>query len=165
MPRATKNQGEQPADWLRRNAARVVMPNGDDVTDQFEQVLSASVRGKRRQVSCVPEADRCRALCEGASAPRCSRRRRPGEQFCGTHMKGQPHGVVAGSSGTGEVRHAVVIEEVKGIPYYVDAEVPEPDAPRRAYDPAAVLDGRHNPSVVGLVRASREGPVFVPANR
>ena len=82
-------------------------------------------------------------------------------------MKGRPHGVVAGTADRIESRRQVVIEEVQGIPYYVDAEASVDSnniagSARRAYDPAAVVDNVSDPKVVGHVCDRPDGRVFQP---
>ena len=48
---------------------------------------------KRKRVkNFVPIYDRCCAT--RASDEQCTRRRKEGSEFCGTHMKGTPHGIV-----------------------------------------------------------------------
>ena len=48
---------------------------------------------KRKRVkNFVPIYDRCCA--KRASNEQCTRRRKEGSEYCGTHMKGTPHGIV-----------------------------------------------------------------------
>ena len=46
---------------------------------------------RSRTKNIVPIEERCTAL--RANEERCTRRRKTGLDFCGTHEKGQPHGV------------------------------------------------------------------------
>ena len=48
---------------------------------------------KRKRVkNIVPFCDRCKA--KRANNEQCSRRRKDGSDFCGTHIKGIPHGQI-----------------------------------------------------------------------
>jgi hypothetical protein len=48
---------------------------------------------KRKRVkNVVPYFDRCCA--KRASSEQCTRRKKEGCEYCGTHMKGTPHGIV-----------------------------------------------------------------------
>ena len=49
---------------------------------------------KRKRIkNAIPVTNRCNAL--RANNEQCTRRRKDGCEFCGTHSKGTPHGLVA----------------------------------------------------------------------
>jgi len=65
----------------------------------------------------VNKNKQCRA--KRADGKQCSRQRKDGEDFCGTHIKGCPHGTYKKKkSSTEELKLSII--EYKGIPYYVD---------------------------------------------
>ena len=77
---------------------------------------------KRKRVkNIVPYCDRCKA--RRANTEQCSRRKKEDEEFCGTHIKGIPHGRIENNdedSGPKKKKIQVWVEEIKGITYYID---------------------------------------------
>tara|TARA_B100001057_G_C22279371_1_gene730104 strand:+ start:33 stop:551 length:519 start_codon:yes stop_codon:yes gene_type:complete len=69
----------------------------------------------------VPVVNRCCAL--RANKEQCTRRRRKNSDFCGTHIKGSPHGILDSSEEEIPVKQKIEvwIEEIRGIHYYLDA--------------------------------------------
>ena len=48
---------------------------------------------KRKRIkNIVPNYERC--IAKRANGEQCTRRNKNGEQFCGTHIKGTPHGII-----------------------------------------------------------------------
>ena len=97
---------------------------------------------KRRRVkNTVPISERC--IAKRANDEQCTRRKRCGEEFCGTHAKGTPHGTVSDethvNAGTKNVE--LWVHDIKGINYYIDAE-------HNVYSTEDVLAGAH-PTVIG----------------
>lgn len=73
---------------------------------------------RQRQKNPVPWYDRCGALKAGGG--RCTRRRQETSLFCGTHVKGQPHGCVDATGDAPTARVTVSSEEVRGILHWFD---------------------------------------------
>ena len=49
---------------------------------------------KRKRIkNAIPVTNRCNAM--RANNEQCTRRRKEGNQFCGTHTKGTPHGLIS----------------------------------------------------------------------
>ena len=75
---------------------------------------------KRKRVkNVVPYFERCCAL--RANGEQCTRRKKDSEKFCGTHIKGIPHGEI--NQVTQEPTHTkrtVWAQDIKGIIYYID---------------------------------------------
>ena len=103
---------------------------------------------KRKRVkNSIPELNRCTA--KRASGEQCTRRRKDECEFCGTHSKGTPHGLVQSSNHPdGSVNNTnatqkmeVFAEEVKGIVYYLDKH-------GNVYKTEDILEGTENPTVV-----------------
>ena len=76
---------------------------------------------KRKRVkSVVPYYERCNA--RRANGEQCTRKRKEGICFCGTHEKGRPHGEIDFNETTTSVKNIEVwVEDIKGIHYYIDA--------------------------------------------
>ena len=96
---------------------------------------------KRKRVkNVVPPNDRCCAY--RANNEQCSRRKRNGEHFCGTHIKGTPHGVIneSNSTPTTEKIH-LTVQEIQGIHYYIDEEL-------NVYKHEDILQNTPNPTII-----------------
>ena len=97
---------------------------------------------KRKRVkNIVPLFDRC--IAKRANGEQCTRRKKEGEGYCGTHTKGRPHGSVneTPENMVTNKKVEVWIQEIKGIVYYVDAE-------KNVYDPEDILLNKINPKVI-----------------
>lgn len=96
---------------------------------------------KRKRVkNIVPLHERCCAL--RASGEQCTRRKKEEWHFCGTHIKGRPHGEVSEKK-TGEVfkKKEVWAQDIGGIIYYIDHT-------NNVYNHTDILDGVANPRVI-----------------
>ena len=98
---------------------------------------------KRKRVkNVVPRCDRCCA--KRANDDQCTRKRREGSLYCGTHIKGLPHGTVenVSSSENATVNQVeLTAQEIKGIIYYLDSN-------GNVYKAEDVLQNKVNPSVI-----------------
>ena len=96
---------------------------------------------KRKRVkNIVPLSDRCNAL--RANSEQCTRRRKEDNIYCGTHIKGIPHGEI--TDDTNNKTHKtkkVWAQEIKGIIYYIDND-------KNVYKPDEILDNKANPRVI-----------------
>jgi hypothetical protein len=89
-------------------------------------------------------------MCERCTAKRsngeqCTRRKKTGYDFCGTHTKGIPHGIceqidVPQSSTTNKIE--VRIQDIKGIMYFIDSN-------DNVYQTEDVLMQKKNPKIIG----------------
>ena len=110
---------------------------------------------KRKRVkNMVPHFDRCNA-CR-ASGEQCTRRRKEGSEYCGTHAKGTPHGQVEQQ----EVKPVmtkveVYLQEIQGINYYIDKEL-------NVYKTEDILSNSKNPQVIAHYVKSARGEYTIP---
>jgi hypothetical protein len=75
---------------------------------------------KRKRVkNHVPQYDRCTA--KRADGCQCTRRKKDSDNYCGTHLKGTPHGEIMQSEGDKKKKVELTIINDKGISHYVDA--------------------------------------------
>jgi hypothetical protein len=109
---------------------------------------------KRKRVkNVVPQMNRCNA--RRANGEQCTRKRRDDCEFCGTHYKGTPHGLItqsegADASGAQEVvKLDVFAEEIGGIVYYIDRM-------RNVYKTDDILQAKLNPNVIAKWEKSGE---------
>ena len=99
---------------------------------------------KRKRVkNSIPEDNRC--MAKRANGEQCTRRRKdPNCDFCGTHSKGTPHGLI---DSTEEDLHKnqtmeVFAQEIKGIVYYIDHY-------NNVYNTEDVMKQKQDPVIIG----------------
>jgi len=101
---------------------------------------------KRKRVkNSIPFDNRCNA--KRANGEQCTRRRKDQCEFCGTHFKGAPHGLITSQesnkvSETSKQTLEVVAEDINGIIYYVDKF-------NNVYNMEDILGQRENPRLIG----------------
>ena len=91
------------------------------VYDYDRLVLGKDDFLKRKRVKNVVHlSDRCCA--KRASGEQCTRRKKTDCEYCGTHMKGTPHGICANEDDDKPVGQKVEVwaQEIQGIIYYID---------------------------------------------
>ena len=89
--------------------------------DYKKLALSKDDFQKRKRVkNTVSLCERCCA-CR-ASKEQCTRRKKEGSDFCGTHIKGVPHGVIEDKveASQSNKKGSVWAQDIKGIMYYID---------------------------------------------
>lgn len=110
---------------------------------------------KRKRVkNVVPFFERCCAL--RANKEQCTRRRKDGSRFCGTHIKGVPHGEI--NKTTQKPTHTkktVKAQDIKGIIYYIDDE-------GNVYDPHDVMNNVVDPKIIAKY-VEKDGKYSIPA--
>jgi len=106
---------------------------------------------KRKRVkNFVPIYDRCCA--KRASEEQCTRRRKEGSEYCGTHMKGTPHGIVVENSNEPKVTTQKIelwAQDIQGITYYIDKT-------NNVYDTADIMKNQKNPKIIAKYVKSGE---------
>ena len=77
---------------------------------------------KRKRVkNMVPHFDRC--IANRANGEQCTRRKQTDYEYCGTHIKGTPHGKISIENNNIKpvmTKIEVFVQEIKGINYYID---------------------------------------------
>jgi hypothetical protein len=98
---------------------------------------------KRKRVkNIVPLNERCCA--KRASNEQCTRRKKDDIEYCGTHMKGTPHGIVQTGDDTLKVmtqKVEVWAQDIKGIIYYIDKQ-------NNVYQAEDVVVNKINPQII-----------------
>jgi hypothetical protein len=106
---------------------------------------------KRKRVkNVVPYFDRCCA--KRASSEQCTRRKKEGCEYCGTHMKGTPHGLVENEENKQTTQKIEVwAQEILGIVYYIDKF-------GNVYQAEDIVNNKTNPKVIA--KYVKNGDVF-----
>jgi hypothetical protein len=98
---------------------------------------------KRKRVkNFVPIFDRCCA--KRATNEQCTRRKKDGNEYCGTHMKGTPHGIIENNNEDVKVNTQKVevwAQDIKGIVYYIDKV-------NNVYQPEDIIVNKINPKII-----------------
>jgi hypothetical protein len=99
---------------------------------------------KRKRVkNAVNLSDRCCA--KRANGEQCTRRRKDDCEFCGTHSKGTPNGLIQDNENSGNIainhKMEVFAEEIKGIVYYIDNN-------SNVYNTEDILSEKINPRII-----------------
>jgi len=98
---------------------------------------------KRKRVkNTIPLHDRCCA--KRASGEQCTRRKKEECDYCGTHEKGRPHGIVSKDgvdSTPQQTKREIWAQEIRGIVYYIDTD-------NNVYNTEDVVSNIQNPKVI-----------------
>jgi hypothetical protein len=99
---------------------------------------------KRKRIkNSIPSLNRCNA--KRANGEQCTRRRKDDCEFCGTHSKGTPNGLIQDNetSSNTAINHKMEVfaEEIKGIVYYIDTNF-------NVYNTEDILSEKINPRII-----------------
>jgi hypothetical protein len=96
---------------------------------------------RKRNKSVVPLYLRC--MAKRSCGEQCTRKRKEGLDFCGTHEKNRPHGVASSNDMTKNTltKVEVWIQEINGISYYIDNK-------NNIYKTEDILSNINNPSII-----------------
>jgi hypothetical protein len=112
---------------------------------------------KRKRVkNAVHLNDRC--IAKRANEQQCTRRKKEGCMYCGTHIKGTPHGICTlDENETASSEHKVEVwpQEIKGIVYYIDKNM-------NVYQTEDIISNKTNPKVIA--KYTKNGETYsIPA--
>ncbi len=97
---------------------------------------------KRKRVkNFVPIYDRCCA--KKATDEQCTRRRKDDSEYCGTHIKGIPHGIINNENETKTNTQKIEVwaQDIVGIIYYIDKS-------NNVYDTTDIIKNQLNPKII-----------------
>jgi hypothetical protein len=96
---------------------------------------------KRKRVkNFVPIFDRCCA--KRASMEQCTRRKKDGFEYCGTHLKGTTHGIITHNETVQSTQKIeVYVQDIQGIIYYIDSA-------NNVYKTEDIISNKVNPQVI-----------------
>ena len=143
--------------WLHYYLPTIFV-NNENKTNDFVQymndfpylVLEKEDFQKRKRIkNNVPDYNRCIALkCNGE---RCSRKQKSSDtNFCGTHMKGAPHGTIEKESQVPKKQKVQLwLEEINGISRYIDENF-------NVYSSEDIINSRENPRIIAKYNVHEE---------
>ena len=97
---------------------------------------------KRKRVkNFVPVFDRCCA--KRATNEQCTRRKKEGIEYCGTHMKGTPHGIIDNQEDAKVTTQKMEVwaQDIQGIIYYIDKN-------NNVYKAEDIIANKINPKII-----------------
>jgi hypothetical protein len=104
------------------------------------EITKIDLQKRKRIKNTVPLHERCNAL--RASGEQCTRRKKEEECFCGTHIKGTPHGVIDSNTEQPNITKIKVWQQdINGIIYFLDKNF-------NVYDPQDVQQNVMNPKII-----------------
>jgi hypothetical protein len=113
------------------------------IFDYTNLVLEKEDFTKRKRVkSCVPQYLRC--MAKRASGEQCTRKKKEGFEYCGTHDKNRPHGIMSDivKDTINKQKREIWIQEINGIIYYIDNY-------NNIYKTEDILSNKDLPSIIG----------------
>ena len=117
--------------------------------------LPQDFQKRKRVKNIVPFFERCCAL--RANGEQCTRRKKDHPKFCGTHVKGTPHGEITQTDApTTHKKKTCWAQEIKGIIYYIDDE-------GNVYHTDDILEQTVNPRVIAKYVKTDDDNYNIPA--
>lgn len=104
------------------------------------------LKRKRSQVV-VPVTLRC--ISKRSDGDQCSRKKKDGCEFCGTHSKGSPYGTFSHDVGVKMSKIEVWAQDICGILYYVDNKM-------NVYQTEDIINNKANPKVIATYEKQGE---------
>lgn len=136
-------------EWIDTRGASIVDESGNNITEEFKAFIAnyeditfkkEDFLKRKRVKNMAPHHERCCA--KRADGSQCTRRKRDESNFCGTHIKGTPHGLItcdAPKPTTTTVE--VFTKEIKGIQYWIDER-------NNVYKAEDIMESKPNPSII-----------------
>ena len=136
-------------DSIREKATQMDMIKSEQVSQLLQYIYDydrlsfnkEDFQKRKRVKNFVPIFDRCCA--KRASNEQCTRRRKDGSEYCGTHLKGTPHGIVDATSEPKNTTQKVEVyaQDIQGIIYYIDKN-------NNVYQAEDIISNKVNPKII-----------------
>ena len=101
---------------------------------------------RKRLRNTVPTTNRCTA--KRANGEQCTRRKKDNCDFCGTHFKNAPHGLMSNTNTT-QKKIEIFTKDIKGIWYWIDNE-------GNIYKTDDILKNIENPKKIGSYKIKND---------
>jgi len=104
---------------------------------------------KRKRIkNNIPHYERC--VAKKSNDEQCTRKKKEGKEYCGTHLKGLPHGIMD-SQGATESNKKVEVwaQDIQGILYYIDDK-------NNVYQAEDILSNKLNPKIIAKYKKEKE---------
>ncbi len=103
---------------------------------------------RKRTKNIIADCERC--IAKKSNELQCTRKKKSGEEYCGTHLKGLPHGVVDLSlPASSSKKIEIWSQDIQGIIYYIDSDM-------NIYSPEDILRNSKNPRVIATYKKEND---------
>ena len=104
-------------------------------------LIKEDFQKRKRVKNFVPIFDRCCA--KRATNEQCTRRKKEGYEYCGTHLKGTPHGIVDNQEENKITTQKIEVwaQDIQGIVYYIDKC-------NNVYQAEDIISNKLNPKII-----------------
>ena len=136
-------------DKIREKATQIGISKNDQTNQLIQYIYDydrltfgkEDFQKRKRVKNVVPFFDRCCA--KRASNEQCTRRKKDGIEYCGTHIKGTPHGIidVQNESKPNTQKIEVWAQDIQGIIYYIDKSY-------NVYQAEDIIVNKLNPKII-----------------
>ena len=136
-------------DSIREKAAQMGMSKNDKVNQLLQYIydhdrlsfVKEDFQKRKRVKNFVPIFDRCCA--KRASSEQCTRKKKEGSEYCGTHMKGTPHGIMDNQQENKFTTQKIEVwaQDIQGIIYYIDKN-------NNVYQTEDIIVNKINPKII-----------------
>ena len=117
------------------------------------EITKEDLQKRKRMKNSIPYHERCCAL--RANGEQCTRRKKDSHKFCGTHIKGTPHGEVTDDEcKTNTFTKKVWAQDIKGIIYFIDKS-------GNVYDPQDIHRNSVNPKIFAKYSINENGQYMI----
>jgi hypothetical protein len=152
-------------DKIRDKITELKLNDKEKINDLLEFVyeyerftLGKDDLNKRKRIkNSIPSLNRC--IAKRANGEQCTRRRKDDCEFCGTHYKGTPNGLMQNQLECSEINSMqkleVFAEEIKGIVYYVDKFT-------NVYKTEDILSEKQNPEIIAKYVLTDDNKYTIP---
>lgn len=115
------------------------------------EITKDDLKKRKRVKNVVPMCDRCSS--KRANGEQCTRRKKEGCDYCGTHQKGRPHGIVDSENEPKITTQKIEVwaEDIQGIMYYIDKN-------NNVYQTEDIVSNKSNPNIIA--KYVKEGNVY-----
>lgn len=150
-------------EWLNIKNSNIIDSEGNNITEEFKAYIAnysnitfekEDFLKRKRIKNMAPQHERCCA--KRANGTQCTRRKRDDSKFCGTHIKGTPHGLMNCTASYPETNTIDVhTQEIVGIQYWIDSK-------NNVYDTEDIMSNAVNPRVIAKWDI-KDGEYIIPS--
>ena len=136
-------------DSIREKASNLGLTKNEQVNQLIQYIYDyerlsfnkEDFQKRKRVKNFVPVFDRCCA--KRASNEQCTRRKRDDSEYCGTHIKGRPHGVIDAQEESKVTTQKIEVwaQDIHGIVYYIDKN-------NNVYQAEDIVGNKINPKII-----------------
>jgi len=136
-------------DSIREKVTQMGMTKNEQVNQLLQYIYDydrlsfnkEDFQKRKRVKNFVPIFDRCCA--KRANNEQCTRRKKEGCEYCGTHQKGTPHGVIDNQNEPKNTTQKIEVyaQDIQGIVYYIDKN-------NNVYQAEDIISNKINPKII-----------------